>query len=152
MKEHVHGNIPALVDNIVPAVKKAEAKYSHFKGSDLVPFAIEENVWQSISDLFHFSKDARELVKKGKLAVVGAIYDIESGKVRWLGHHPEEAELIKSGKDKKAGPTDMNKYAVPVIEKDLFSTAGMLYMGVFVIVVSLLAGGLIFLFIRKKGA
>ncbi len=152
MKDHVHGNIPALVDNIVPAVKKAEAKYNHFKGKDLVPYAIEENVWQSISDLFHFSKDARELVTSGKLAVVGAVYDIETGKVRWLGHHPEEAELIKSGKDKKAGPTDMNTYAVPVIEKALFSTPGMIYMGSFIAVVALLAGGIIFLFIRKKGA
>ncbi len=152
MKDHVHGNIPALVDNIVPAVKKAEAKYHHLKDKELVPYAIEENVWQSISDLYHFSKDARDLTKSGKLAVIGAIYDIESGKVRWLGHHPDEENLIKSGKDKKDGPTDMNKFEVPAIEKGLFSTPGMIYMGSFIALVALLAGGIIFLFIRKKGA
>jgi carbonic anhydrase len=149
MKDHVHGNIPALVDNIEPAVRKAKSKYSHLKGKEVVPYAIEENVWQSISDLFHFSKDARELVKTGKLAVVGAVYDIESGKVRWLGEHPQQAELISHGKDKKDGPADMNKFEVPAIEKGFFSTPGMVYMGIFVIVVALLAGGLIFIFIRK---
>ncbi len=152
MNDKVHGNIPALVDNIVPAVKKAEAKYNFYKGEDLIPYAIEENVWQSVSDLFYFSKDARELVAKGKLAVIGAIYDIETGKVRWLGQHPHQAELLKSGKDKKAGPTDMNKFEVPVIEKDFLSTPGMIYMGSFMLLVSLIAGGIIFIFIRKKGA
>jgi hypothetical protein len=43
----------------------------------------------------------------------------------------------------------MNKFEVPAIEKGFFSTPGMVYMGIFVIVVALLAGGLIFIFIRK---
>lgn len=39
-------NIPPLVDNIIPAVKKAKKDHADKLGLDVVPYAIEENVWQ----------------------------------------------------------------------------------------------------------
>lgn len=77
-------NIPPLVDNIVPAVKRAQAAHPGVSGKDLVPFGIEENVWQSVEDLFMASPATRELVKAGRAQVVGAIYDVATGKVAWL--------------------------------------------------------------------
>jgi len=35
------------------------------------------------------------MVKAGRVKVVGAVYDIESGRVKWLGEHPEQAELLE---------------------------------------------------------
>ncbi|MFZ5775981.1 MAG: carbonic anhydrase [Thermodesulfobacteriota bacterium] len=87
-------NIPPLVENIAPAVKRAIAQHPEAKGKDVVPYGIEENVWQGIEDLFTNSAAVRELVKGGKAKVVGAIYDVGTGNITWL---PEEksAELLK---------------------------------------------------------
>ena len=48
-------NIPPLVDNIVPAVKRAIHTHTSLKGDEVIPFAIRENVWQGIRDLFEHS-------------------------------------------------------------------------------------------------
>ena len=77
-------NIPPLVDNIGPAVQKAMEKYPQAKGDEIIPLAIEENVWTSIRDLFMKSASTRDLVKAGKAKVVGAIYDVSDGRVYWL--------------------------------------------------------------------
>ncbi len=77
-------NIPPLVKPIFPAVHAAMKAHPHAKGAQIVPYAIEQNVWQAISDLFMMSPATRELVKAKKVMVVGAIYDLADGKVRWL--------------------------------------------------------------------
>ena len=77
-------NIPPLVDNIQPAVRRAMDMHSHIHGDDIIPFAIEENVYQGIQDLFFNSPSTRELVHSGKAKVIGAIYDVGTGKVKWL--------------------------------------------------------------------
>ncbi|HUS89270.1 MAG TPA: hypothetical protein VMW91_07890, partial [Desulfosporosinus sp.] len=50
----------------------------------IIPYAIEENVWQGIEDLFMKSPAVRNIVNEGKAKVVGAIYDVGTGKVKWL--------------------------------------------------------------------
>jgi len=77
-------NIPPLVDNIEPAVKKAMAAHPDKHGKDIIPYAIEENIWQGIDDLFMKSPAVREVVKSGKVKVVGAMYDVATGNVEWL--------------------------------------------------------------------
>jgi methyl-accepting chemotaxis protein/carbonic anhydrase len=90
----VHGSIPGLVDNIIPAVEAAKKKHPGVSGKDLVPFAIDENVYQSMRDLLTHSEEIRDLVKSSKVSLVGGVYDIETGAVRWLGKHPEESALL----------------------------------------------------------
>jgi len=80
----LEANIPALVDNIQPAVQRAMAAHPEVKGGDIVPFGIEENVWQGIEDLFMRSPATRDMVNNGKAKVVGAIYDVGTGKIDWL--------------------------------------------------------------------
>jgi carbonic anhydrase len=77
-------NIPPLVDNIVPAVKRAMDLNRDAHSDAIVPLAIEENVWQGVEDLFIKSPAVRNLVKAGKVKVAGAIYDVGTGKVNWL--------------------------------------------------------------------
>ncbi|MEW6218687.1 MAG: carbonic anhydrase [Thermodesulfobacteriota bacterium] len=93
-------NIPPLVENIQPAVKRAMAAHPEAKDAEIVPFGIEENVWQSIQDLFMASPAARDMVTGGKVKVVGAIYDVGTGKVSWL----PEAKTIDILKDVEANP------------------------------------------------
>lgn len=77
-------NIPPLVDNIIPAVERAMEQHKGVHGDAIIPYAIEENVWQGIEDLFMKSPAVRHMVKEGKANVVGAIYDVGTGKVKWL--------------------------------------------------------------------
>lgn len=77
-------NIPPLIENIEPAVKRALKKHPDQKGDRVIPYAIEENVWQTIEDLFMKSPATRALVKNGTAQVVGAIYDVSTGMIKWL--------------------------------------------------------------------
>lgn len=86
----LHGNIPAIVEHVKPAVDRARATGA--TGEELIDAAVRENVWQSISDLFARSPVIVERVREGKLKVIGAEYNIESGEVHWLGEHPEQME------------------------------------------------------------
>ena len=93
-------NIPPLIDKIIPAVKKAIADNPKVHGAEVIPYAIKENVWQGIEDLFMESPVSRNLVNEGKVKVVGAIYDVSTGKINWL----PEAKSIKILKKVEANP------------------------------------------------
>jgi carbonic anhydrase len=101
----VHGNIPELVDNIIPAVEKVKHEHPELAGDQLITASIKENVWQSIDDLFRTSPATRERVRQGHLKIVGAILDIETGKIEWLGTHPNQDKLLQytSGPKTKSG-------------------------------------------------
>jgi carbonic anhydrase len=90
----VHGSIPKLVDNILPAVERARKNRPGGPEQDLIAEATKENVWQSIQDLMKNSPAVAGRVKSGRLMVVGAVYDIASGEVAWLGPHPDQARIV----------------------------------------------------------
>ncbi len=99
-------NIPPLVDNIIPAVKRASNQHKDLKGDAIIPYAIEENVWQAIFDLFMKSPAIRALVEEGKAEVVGAIYDVGTGKVEWLPIEKVDEILkkVEASPDKETKP------------------------------------------------
>jgi carbonic anhydrase len=92
----VHGSVPLLLAGIRPAVSKAQRDNPDLHGKDLVPAAIEANVWQAIEDLLAKSPVVRGRVKGGKLKIVGAVYHLDSGRVKWLGEHPDQRRLLDS--------------------------------------------------------
>jgi carbonic anhydrase len=75
-------------------------------GAAIVPFATEENVWQGVEDLFMKSPAVRNLVKTGKALVVGAIYDLGTGKVDWLPQEKigEILQRVEASPDKETEP------------------------------------------------
>lgn len=77
-------NIPPLVAPITPAVKRAQKNNPKADEKKLISKAIEENIWQGIEDLFMESPATRNIVKSGAAKVVGAIYDVGTGRVNWL--------------------------------------------------------------------
>ena len=87
-------NIKAIVDFIAPAVATAKNASPDKSGEALVPAAITANVWQAMADIYKNSPLMREKVKDGKVKMVGATYDIKSGKVTWMGPHPQQAQLV----------------------------------------------------------
>jgi methyl-accepting chemotaxis protein len=92
--DEVHGSIPQLVDNIQPAVIKAKQQYGNTFNDQVLNAAIEYNVWQSIEDLLKRSSAAASRVKNGNLKIVGAVYQLESGRVSWMGEHPNQNQLL----------------------------------------------------------
>jgi carbonic anhydrase len=90
----LHGNIIPIGKSIFPAVITARTSNPKASGDTLVTNAIKANVWQAIEDIYRTSPITAGRVKSGKLKVIGAIYDIESGNVSWIGSHPKEAELL----------------------------------------------------------
>ncbi|GAU08332.1 carbonic anhydrase [Desulfoplanes formicivorans] len=99
----LHGSIPQLVDNIVPAVTKTKHDHPELTGNELVTAAVINNVWQGITDLLMHSPATRARVQAGTLQVQGAVYDIDTGKVEWLGPHPGQEAIMAA-----AGPADMD--------------------------------------------
>lgn len=91
----LHGHLPSLVSLIKPAAEKARTSAVE---EDLVPRAIELNVWQQVENIFARSALIREFAAAGKVTIVGAVYDIASGKVQWLGQHPEIDRLVAEAK------------------------------------------------------
>jgi len=71
-------NLDAIVDRIDPAVTRAK---NYAKDGDLVESAIKENVHQSANDLLANSEIIRHAVESGKLKLVEAEYELDSGKV-----------------------------------------------------------------------
>jgi carbonic anhydrase len=55
---------------------------------------INANVRQAMADIFKNSPLLRAKVKDGKVKLLGALYDIKSGKVSWMGSHPQQAQLV----------------------------------------------------------
>ncbi len=90
----VHGAVAALVESIAPAVDRAQRRNPQADAATLIAAAVEENVWQTIFDLFRLSPASREMAASGRVRIIGAVYDIATGEVRWLGEHPWQAELI----------------------------------------------------------
>lgn len=111
----VHGSIPGLVDNIIPAVEWVKANRPELTGDALVAAAVEANVWQSIDDLLSESQEVRTAVESSGVKVVGAVYDIATGRVRFMGEHPYQSKIIQAARSMDSGAEhghdDMNDAA-----------------------------------------
>ena len=80
-------NIPPLVASIGHAVAAAQAQQPEADRETLIDAAIVINIEQGIQRMFKESPAIRELVKEGKIQIVGAVYDVTTGEIDWL---PEE--------------------------------------------------------------
>jgi len=98
-------NIASLVAPIKPAVDKAREANPDAAKDVLLKAAITNNVWQAIEDMLRQSPIIREKARDNQVQVVGALYDLDSGQVQWLGPHPGQAKLVgaKKGAAGKSG-------------------------------------------------
>lgn len=105
----VHGKIRELVDHINPAVERVKRNNPGADAKEVMTLSVRENVWQSVFDLYKTSPEIRSMAAEGKIKVIGAVYDISSGKVTWLGEHPWQSELLQALKAREA--TSANAHA-----------------------------------------
>lgn len=90
----VHGHLAALVTPIKPAVAQAKADNPGASGEVLLNAAIKANILQAVGDLLQKSQTVRGKAKAGKIKVIGALYELDTGQVQWLGPHPAQDKLL----------------------------------------------------------
>jgi len=91
----VHGSLQLLLDKIQPAIHRVKGGKPGLPPDEFISEVTKENVWHVIEDMIIKSPEIKEKLKSGKLGVVGAVYDIESGAVTWMGAHPDQTKLIE---------------------------------------------------------
>ncbi len=103
-------NVNQLIDSIAPAVERAAMACPGNNPRGLALRAVEENVWQSIEDLFHSSPTVCRLVQEYKVKVIGAIYDLSTNKVNWLDSRkvPQILEKTRERVSSLLKPWDKN--------------------------------------------
>lgn len=97
--ENVPGHIVALINDIKPAV----AKCSHLPGNP-VNNAVRQNVIEQVNNLRDLEPILHRKYADGEILIVGAVYDIHSGKVEFL---PETMLNLPQPK-KKTAVTESN--------------------------------------------
>jgi carbonic anhydrase len=88
----LHGHLHSIAEKIQPAADKARGESTD--PDDLIPRAIQANVWNTMERILRESSIIREKADAGNVHMVGAIYDIETGRVSWLGAHPAQDAII----------------------------------------------------------
>lgn len=89
------GNLKELSEHILPAVEMTKKKKSGISEEELVTLAVRANVWNALERAFRGSSCLREKAKSGRLKVIGAIYDVHTGTVDWMGPHRDQERLTE---------------------------------------------------------
>lgn len=97
----IDGNVGALITHITPAVERARQQNPGADSTQIASASIRENVWQSIFDLIRSSDEVRQRVQEGKLKIMGAVCDVSTGKVEWIGAHPWQDALVDAFQARK---------------------------------------------------
>lgn len=81
------GNITALLDNILPAVKQSSEEVegeANSSNSDFVAKTVENNVRLTIERIREKSPILKEMEDNGEINIVGGVYKLTSGKVELI--------------------------------------------------------------------
>lgn len=82
-----------VLDQVLPAEVRRDVAECGEQIETVVAAQTEANVWRTLRDVFRASPDVREAVAAGKVKAAGAIYELETGRVRWLPDEPVHAIL-----------------------------------------------------------
>ena len=91
---NLRGSLPALLAPIKPAVARAREENPGVTGEALLAAAIKDNVWEAMKDILQRSNLIKGAVKAGSTKLVGAYYELDTGKVEWLGPDPDLEKLL----------------------------------------------------------
>jgi len=125
----VAGSIGIVLDDIMSPAKEAIAILPDSPVADQIALAIKLNIFATMKKLVEFSPMVKEGIAKGDLRLTGAMYDIYTGDIEWLGDHPDLESLVgqdmpywkwKNGKytrDTKADLTSANPKVTAAVQK-----------------------------------
>lgn len=78
------GNVTALLSKIQPSVAKVSKQFDDVCCDDAVQLVADENVHASIRQVTTQSPILQEMIERGEIRIVGAMYDVESGRVEFF--------------------------------------------------------------------
>jgi carbonic anhydrase len=79
------GNITAMLEKITPAVDAVDyAGDRSSKNQEFVHKVSESNVMNTINEIRMKSPILKEMEDNGEIMIVGALYDMDNGKVNWI--------------------------------------------------------------------
>merc|ERR1712228_350631 len=105
-KEQPSTSLDKLLCGLAPVALQAAAELpADATVDEVAAHAVKVNVFHTIEKLLTYSKPLREKVTQGDVVVQGAIYDIVSGNVEFLGTCPRQALVL-----------DMDTGLVPRVE------------------------------------
>ncbi len=81
---HASHTLEHLLVHIKDSYHRVQKDHPELKGEELVQSVVEQNVRESIRALTHGSQVLNERVSSKSLQLVGAVYDVESGRFHWL--------------------------------------------------------------------
>mmetsp|Transcript_23480 Transcript_23480/g.45719 ORF Transcript_23480/g.45719 Transcript_23480/m.45719 type:complete len:778 (+) Transcript_23480:30-2363(+) len=90
----VGGSIGKVLDDIVDAAKQAIEELPDASLEEQVKRATKINVFNSVKRIIEYSDSIKEAVIAGKVQVHGSVYDINTGKVEFMGEHPELEKIV----------------------------------------------------------
>ena len=80
----VPGNISLLTKSLQPGIEKIHKEHGDLSKADQLNHAVEELTRYQMIEVIKNSKLLQKAKADGKLQVMGAVYDVETGKVRFL--------------------------------------------------------------------
>merc|ERR1711972_557222 len=86
-----------LLNDLGPIAMQAEAELKAGASvEDIAAHAVKVNVYHTMEKLLNYSEIIRNKVKMGEVRLEGAIYDIVSGRVEFVGQCPRLPLLLGS--------------------------------------------------------
>ncbi|CAE8636044.1 unnamed protein product [Polarella glacialis] len=83
-----------LLDALVPVAEQACVELEGGSTEEIAAHAVKVNVWRTINFLLSYSLIIREKVASGEVELQGAVYNMSSGAVEFLGKSPKQAQLL----------------------------------------------------------
>ena len=83
--DHVElGNLTGMLDNLMPAVNSVEESGDRSSANaGFVQKVVDRNIQLTVEAIKQRSEVLREMHDNGEIAIVGAMYDVSTGEVRW---------------------------------------------------------------------
>ena len=86
------GNMPTIIDRIKPVIETVKKANPDMEGEELLLESTIKHANNTVRELVRNSSFIEERVENGNLAVVAAIYHLDSGSVEWLDS--EQADTL----------------------------------------------------------
>lgn len=83
-EDTLQGSISPVIEKIIPIARETRRKYPELTGGDFLTEVTKANALKGVREIREMSPLIREKSEQGKMLVVAALHDLETGKVRWL--------------------------------------------------------------------
>lgn len=88
------GSISIVLEDIIDPAKEAVALLPDATVAEQIQLGIKINIFATMKKMIEQSEMTRTGVEKGDLRLIGAMYDIYTGDIEWMGDHPDTEKIV----------------------------------------------------------